>query len=260
MVFIHRPPKGNLPRKRKREGNRKPKKKRRENHKSGIDENRWLNDKDILAATKLLHDQFKDLIGMFDTVLGQNLSFPVCKDPFIQILHVGGNHWITVAGVSPSLVHVYDSLYNTVHDDTVMQVAAIMHTAEHYVDFKVHKIQFQKGTSDCGLFSIAYATDLAFGNDPASYMYKQDLLRSHFASCISSNKLTPFPSEPIKYQRPKTVRNTVLCTCSLPDNGKEKMVQCNDCQDWFHQSCEHIPETAFKCSSAVWRCSKCTQK
>ena len=45
--------------------------------------------------------------------------------------------------ISPSLVHVYDSLYNTVHDDTVMQVAAIMHTAEHYVDFKVHKIQFQ---------------------------------------------------------------------------------------------------------------------
>ena len=131
--------------------------------------------------------------------------------------------------ISPSLVHVYDSLYNTVHDDTVMQVAAIMHTAERYVDFKVHKIQFQRGNSDCGLFSIAYATDLAFGNDPASYMYKQDLLRSHFACCISSNKLTPFPSEPIKYQRPKT--GTVLCTCCLPDNGEEKMVQCNDCQD-----------------------------
>ena len=95
---------------------------------------------------------------MFDTVLGQNLSFCVKG----SILHVGGNHWITVAGVyiSPSLVHVYDSLYNTVHDNTVMQVAAIMHTAEHYVDFKVHKIQFQSGTSDCGLFSIAYRFSL----------------------------------------------------------------------------------------------------
>ena len=117
---------------------------------------------------------------------------------------------------------VYDSLYNTVHDDTRMQVAAIMHTTERYIDFKVHKIQFQKGTSDCGLFSVAYATDLAFGNDPASYMYKQNLLRSHFTSCISNNALTPFPSEPIKYQRPKLIRNPVLCTCRLPDNGQKR--------------------------------------
>ena len=38
----------------------------------------------------------------------------------------------------------------------------------------------------------------------------------------------------IKYQRPKLIGNPVICVCHLTDNGKEKMVQCNDCQDWLH--------------------------
>ena len=56
--------------------------------------------------------QFPNLTGLNDPVLGQNLSFPV--DPFIQIVHVQKNHWITVATISPTVVYVYDSVYNSV--------------------------------------------------------------------------------------------------------------------------------------------------
>ena len=78
--------------------------------------------------------------------------------------------------MSPSCAHVYDSVYSTVEDDTKMQIAAILHTAEDCISSVVPK---QVGNSDCGLFAIAYATDFAHGNDPTSYKYEQDLLRPH---------------------------------------------------------------------------------
>ena len=82
-----------------------------------------------------------------------------------------------------------------------MQVASII---EPQIAFKVRRIQFQKGSADCGLFAIAYATDLAFGNAPASFQYEQGALRAHFLDCISNNKLVPFPKKIITYTRPKT--------------------------------------------------------
>ena len=74
-------------------------------------------------------------------------------------MHVN-DHWITVAGVSPSCAHVYDSVYSTVEDDTKMQIAALLHIAEDCISLVVLKIQYQVGNSDCGLFAIAYATTL----------------------------------------------------------------------------------------------------
>ena len=32
--------------------------------------------------------------------------------------------------------------------------------------------QFQNGASDCGAYTIAFATDLAYGNNPASREYE----------------------------------------------------------------------------------------
>ena len=52
----------------------------------------WLDDTHMNAASSLLSSQFPSLCGLYSTLLGQNLSFPVTRDSFVQILNAGGNH------------------------------------------------------------------------------------------------------------------------------------------------------------------------
>ena len=54
-------------------------------------------------------------------------------------------------------------------------------------------MQCQKGTADCGLFSIATMTSLVFGEDPGSVNYDQNKLREHLVNCITVGELSLFP-------------------------------------------------------------------
>ena len=103
-------------------------------------------------------------------MLGATLSFPIAKPYFVQILHVYRNHWITVEGISDSLVTVYDSMYTSTDLNTRIQIAALMRSSAPAIDIIIAKSQFQTGTTDYGVYSIAFAN----GNNPASYRYKQD--------------------------------------------------------------------------------------
>ncbi len=51
----------------------------------------------------------------------------------------------------------------------------------------------QEGNNDCGLYAIAYATDLAHGRDPSRVVYSQDEMRKHLIECLESEEITPFP-------------------------------------------------------------------
>lgn len=79
------------------------------------------------------------------------------------------------------------AIYDCTDDDTKMQVASIMHSNEPSITFKVQPTQFQRVSDDCGLDAVAYATDLAHGNDPASLMYTQKDLRDHFWNCVQKS-------------------------------------------------------------------------
>ena len=52
-----------------------------------------------------------------------------------------------------------------------VQASCILKTAmaQDYIVFQLERMQLQKGGVDCGLFAIAYATELCNGNSPASY-------------------------------------------------------------------------------------------
>ena len=60
---------------------------------SNITSQQILTDKHISAANELLKRQFPETRGLQPTFLGQNLTFQVVKPPFVQVLHVGNNHW-----------------------------------------------------------------------------------------------------------------------------------------------------------------------
>lgn len=74
----------------------------------------WLNDRLINAAQALLKQQFS-IGGLQDVLRGQTWAFEVERSEFVQILHDGGAHWLTISNIgSGNLVKVYDSLYNSV--------------------------------------------------------------------------------------------------------------------------------------------------
>jgi len=75
----------------------------------------------------ILLNQYPILRGFHNTLFGANLSFPITKPPFIQIIHVNNNHWITVKAVTMNFVWVYDSLYNLTDISAQMQIAALIH-------------------------------------------------------------------------------------------------------------------------------------
>ena len=58
---------------------------------------------------------------------------------------------------------------------------------------RIKMTQRQQGGSDCGLFAIAYAVDLAMGTDPATIKYDQRAMRKHLIRSIEQGAITQFP-------------------------------------------------------------------
>ena len=132
---------------------------------------RWFEDAHINEAMKMIQSQFPSLAGFYNCLLGQNLSFPVTNEAFIQILHVEGNHWIAIEHISSDCVNIYDSVHSSVSTDIKLQVS-LLRTGNQRIALKIQKVQFQNRASDCGAYTIAFATDLAYGNNPASREYE----------------------------------------------------------------------------------------
>lgn len=122
----------------------------------------------------------------------------------------------------------------------------------------VMNIAKQKGVLDCGLYAIAILTSLLFDQDPTTIVYDQDSMRSHLIDCLKSGTLVPFPV--IKHRRPANrIANIeiceVHCDCRMPF-GVERMVCCDQCERWYHESCTYVPIY----SESDWFCQHCIPK
>ena len=84
-------------------------------------------------------------------------------------------------------VKIYDSLF-TFPDAEVCQMVKNIFDTTRNPSFLMVKIQKQKGNIDCGVFAIAIATSLAYGIDPASREFQQDLMRQHLCQCLQAKK------------------------------------------------------------------------
>ena len=74
-----------------------------------ITTNHMLSDTVIHSVQKMI----TGVSGLQDPILGQNLSFCVVKESFVQILHDGDVHWLTVStfGCSEGEVCLLDSMF-----------------------------------------------------------------------------------------------------------------------------------------------------
>jgi len=82
-------------------------------------------------------------------------------------------------------VQIFDSLFlNKLSYEVKKQIVSIVQTKHNQIELKLEKTQQQQNTTDCGIFAIAFATDLCHGIDPARCNYSNGHeLRCHFLKC-----------------------------------------------------------------------------
>ena len=231
-----------------------------------LGEKDWLEDTHMWVAMKLLKKQFPHMGGLQDTLLGSNqdyMGFAAVSSPFVQVLNTHSSHWVTVASPPSDItadVILYDSLCTGVTNPTKMQIAKLLMAEHSPIRCVIDASQVQTGTNDCGLFALAAATSICF-KCPGSLKFDQPAMRSHFNSCMRKGIMTPFPTSATAVRRQpanKCVEIKIYCSCRLPDNEGERMVLCDRCLIWYHQTCQNIAKSVFsEREEEVWHCLAC---
>ena len=208
----------------------------------------WLNDWLINAAQKLLQVAFPNIPGFQCTLLGQALAFNV---DWLMISTIGTKH--------PE-VNVYDSLYSFTSPSLKLQISSLLYRQHLHIMLVFKDVQMQCGSSDCGVFSIAFATALAHGQQPGNFIFDQHKLREHLFNCFESRKMSMFPIKKLRHDGGKekatdTIR--LYCICRLPKFTNSDWVQCSSCKEWFHvEFCVTVLEDCLH-SKKPWNCSNC---
>ena len=119
----------------------------------------WLSDEHIDPAQAMLARQFQNIAGLQAVCIFvpegcQRVGTP--QQSFIQILNIGGNHWVTLSdiGCPKNTIVIYDSLYNDTEGsckEKLMRQIAYMLMPAKSMTILWADMQKQEGSSDCGL-------------------------------------------------------------------------------------------------------------
>jgi len=225
-----------------------------------------LTGSQITVAQSLLKTQFPHFNGLEDTLLlfhEKRKRSPICPQT-VQILHVDGNHWITVSSLGCKNgdnsgnefdITVYDSIYFRLSKHTEILLAKLLQTKQRAFTVKISSVNKQAGTDDCGVFAVAYCTSLVYGQNPSMFVYNQTVMRAHLVTCLENKKLEPFPIlRERRIGKFITTKVEVFCNCRSPNDGSP-MVCCDNkhCREWFHISC--IDTKIMK--GQKWYCMNC---
>lgn len=192
----------------------------------------------------------------FDNVSG------FAGNSYVQVLHTGADHWIAINVVSDKEVYIYDSLFSSQPTYyTMKQIAAIVKSNSHQISLFLEKVQGQRNSFDCGIYAIAFITDLCHGINPATHQYSSSKeLRQHLVNCFSNGSMSPFPIVASKEHK-LAIKATlnVYCCCRLPyvldhllpinvpaDDITTEMVKCGICDNWYHCSCVNLSDEQVK--------------
>ena len=185
----------------------------------------WINDNIIKVGQQLLKQAYPHVNGLQPAALGNTLGFEVQTGEFVQVLHTSGCHWLTIytIGCKAGHVNVYDSLSIVdVSLCTKEEIATILFSKASHIFLHFQAVQIQRGTSDCGLFSLAFATSLCHGEDPVQINYVQHKMRSHLQRCLEDRAITPFlrGSRKRRIGPRAEVAVELYCFCRLLESGK----------------------------------------
>ena len=228
-----------------------------------IMKNRWLTDVQIGKAQRLLKQQFPNVQGLQATTLGPLQQFDVMKGNFVQILHTGAQHWICISNIycnEMNAIKIYDSMHLGVNTFTKTQIASILYIeSADTIKIIVETVTQQMNGSDCGMFAIAFAAALCYGQDPSKMIFQIRNTRSYLWNCFTNGHIEMFPSvqRMSNVQPSKTFLLPIYCKCRLPYVKQEDdMVECSSCHKWYHRKCLKVPKMVFKREDMNWKCSQ----
>ena len=158
--------------------------------------NGWLDCVIIHEAHIILKriGNLKGIQGFQRPTLGPVRQFDIMTGPFIKIVNISNNHWICFSSIHspPGYVDVYDSLSTPVNQEIIGLAYDL--TGPAFQGIRCIPVQQQKNLSDCGVFSIAFATSLVYGQNPMNVTYNINQMRPHLMQCLKRGNITPFPT------------------------------------------------------------------
>ena len=230
----------------------------------------------INLAQSILHEMFPHLKGFQTVARGAVQAFLPVSGDFIQILHDGSLHWVCTANISltggkdPAAVNMYDSMnQGFIAKFTKQQLASFLCIQSAEMKIIMKSVQQQTSHVDCGVFAIAFATALAFGQDPSKLRFDVPKMRPHLVECLKLKKMSPFPEmkpgcSDIVLSKRKFYTVELFCSCRMPyekpKSEADLMAQCGSCKEWFHQRCEKIALEIFKTSGMSFLCALCLKR
>ena len=209
----------------------------------------------------LLRDEAGAKTGLQDPCLAQSMGFKVVTGDFVQIVHNGFGHWLTISNIGSNggaEIMVYDSLHPSINTFVQKQIAAMLKTREDEIRVNVMNMQMQAGTCDCGLFAVATATSLMHGIHPGECTFDQSGMRQHLYDSFNQGIIAPFPILKHRRARKKVKYSetfSVYCDCRMPETAE--MVECSECLQWFHIDCVTVPKQALENPNIPWYCHYC---
>ena len=234
----------------------------------------WLNDAIIYRSQKLLEAQTKGNIcgwqsPQFSKREGMFAVVPQ-SSPFVQILHVGNCHWLTTSNVNVhggasynDVVSIYDSGKPIrVSNEVTKSVCSFFKCMNDIIRFDIMNVSPQTNSQDCGVYAIAYATELAHGADPVTCNWDVDQMRGHLLHCLESGVLTRFPQLPnqrrVRFgtRVRKSFTFVLYCTCRTVNDEEKSMIECVRCQKWYHKKCMSLDEKKSY-GGIEWKCFNC---
>lgn len=158
-----------------------------------LQKNYWLTDSENHARQLLLKKDFHHVDGLHDSAVKGSLVVPATPE-FVQILKTG-SHWVYLSTIlttpGTGTVKIFDSTYQKPNSIAVEHAPRMLIYPGSKVAFINEKFQRQVGASDCGLFYLAFATDLCHGLDHIKY--DQGAMRQHYVNCLENGAMVPFP-------------------------------------------------------------------
>ena len=148
--------------------------------------------------------------------------------------------------------------------EVLLQIAKIysIPPTEHHLRIKKLSVQQQQGTLDCGLFALAFATEICVGGDVQGACFDQKKMRKHFFRCLVKREMKTFPKttpdrEPFPRPTERLSTYRVYCHCRLLEQYDQRMVECTRCKAWYHITCVGLDHKQIPLQ---WKCFKCDTK
>ena len=156
-----------------------------------INKDEELDDAIINAGMNLLNRDFPHFDFQSSSLNHTLLNY--CPTETIHIHHNGHGHFVCSSSISGE-VKIYDSLNSTPSEELLSQIK-VLYSPDPSVIPTVQQPHLtpQQGSVDCGIFALAYATELVHFKDPSSVTFDQSKMRQHLTHCLERRKMQPFP-------------------------------------------------------------------